>query len=191
MAALQATLGLVYDYYGGSSRDLAASIVCSPCYSLQVRVLTPTSFLVIFPAIAQRLVDDADLPIYAASIMSPTPDSVVYSLNSSLKIPAGVTVNLKPVTLSLFTKATGPKVPYIQVTLPEYHLKGNTSVSIVNQTATILDQTQFRSFLADAVKSKVFTMSAAGSTVAYLGALKAGIKLNKNIDLTGELEYLV
>lgn len=130
--------------------------------------------------------DDAALPIYAASIMNPTPSSVVYSLSSSLKIPAGVTVDLKPITLSLFTNTSGPANPYIRVDMPEYHLSGETAINITNQTATILDQAQFQSFLSDAVVSKQFTLSAAGSTVAYLGALKAPITLNKKVDLAGK-----
>lgn len=130
--------------------------------------------------------DDADLPIHAASIMNPTPDSVVYSLHSTLKIPAGVTVDLKPMTLNLFTNESDSSKPYMKVDLPEYHLKGTTDISITNQTARILDQTQFKSFLADAVYSKQFTLSAGGATVAFLGALKAPIKLNKNVDLNGK-----
>jgi hypothetical protein len=141
---------------------------------------------VILPAIAQRLVDDADLPIRSARIMNPTPDSVVYSLVSSLKIPAGVAVDLKPITLSLYTNETGPTQPYIKVDLPEYHLSGETTISISNQSVTIIDQTQFRKFLATAVNSKEFTLSASGSTAAYLGILKVPITLNKNVKLGGK-----
>jgi hypothetical protein len=118
--------------------------------------------------------------------MNPTPTSVVYSLLASLKVPAGITVDLKPLQLSLFTAETGPSDPYIKVDLPEYHLKGKTNLTIVNQTATILDQPQFEKFLASAVSSEEFTMSAAGSTTAYLGKLKAPLKLNKNVKLAGK-----
>lgn len=117
--------------------------------------------------------------------MSPTPNSIVYSLLASLKVPAGVTVDLKPFALSLFTKETGPTDPYIKVDLPEYHLKGNTNLTIVNQTATILDLPQFQDFLANAVSDKEFVMSASGATTAYLGKLKAPLKLNKNVQLDG------
>jgi hypothetical protein len=141
---------------------------------------------VIFPAIAQRMVDDASLPIHSAMIMNPTPSSVVYSLVASLKVPAGVTIRLEPITLSLYTPDTGPMDPYIQVDLPEYHLKGKTTVAITNQTASILDLEQFQKFLSTAVYSENFTLSAAGSTAAYLGILKAPLKLKKNVQLNGE-----
>jgi hypothetical protein len=141
---------------------------------------------VVFPAIAQRLVDNASLPIYSASIMNPTPSSVVYSLSSSLKIPAGLTVDLKPITLDLFTNDSGPTDPYVKVNLPEYHLKGTTEINITGQTVDILDQNRFEEFLESAVANKEFTFSASGATTAYLGVLKAPIKLNKEVKLTGK-----
>lgn len=131
--------------------------------------------------------DDANLPINSASIMKPTPDSVEYSLSASLKVPAGVAVDLRPMTLSLYTKEIGHKDPYIQVDLPSYHLKGTTTLTITNQTATILDKPQFMEFLGDAVNAEHFKISAYGTTTAYLGKLKANIKLNKDVDMTGKL----
>jgi len=118
--------------------------------------------------------------------MNPTPTSVEYSLVASLKVPAGVTVDLKPMTLSLYTQDTGPKNPYIQVTLPEYHLKGATTVTITNETATILDEPQFERFLASARGAENFTISAYGATNAFLGVLKESITLKKNVPLNGE-----
>lgn len=140
----------------------------------------------IFPAIAQRLVDNASLPIYSASIMNPTPSTISYSLSSSLKIPAGLVVDLKPITLSLYTNDSGPTDPYVKVNLPEYHLKGTTAINITRQTVDILDEARFEEFLHSAVANKEFTLSASGSTTAYLGVLKAPIKLTKQVKLTGK-----
>ena len=118
--------------------------------------------------------------------MHPTPSSVVYSLSSSLKIPNGLTVDLKPITLNLFTKESGPADPYIKVNLPEYHLRGETKINITGQTVDILDQHYFEEFMKSAVDNKEFTLSASGATTAYLGALKAPIKLNKDVKLPGK-----
>lgn len=123
--------------------------------------------------------------------MNPNPDSVEYSLIASLKVPGGVTVDLKPINLSLYTHEKGRNDPYIQVSLPEYHLKGKTTVKITNQTATILDQDQFTEFLNEAVGAENFTMSAYGTTAAYLGVLKADITLNKNVKLAGTVKCAV
>lgn len=119
--------------------------------------------------------------------MRPTPNSVEYSLSASLSVPAGVAVDLRPMTLSLYTKEIGHKEPYIQVDLPSYHLKGKTTLTITDQTATILDKGQFTEFLESAVNAEHFKISAYGTTAAYLGKLKANIKLNKDVDMTGKL----
>jgi hypothetical protein len=148
------------------------------------------SFLVIFPAIAQRLVDNASLPIVSAAIMNPTANSVEYSMVATLNIPKGVTVDLKPITLSLYTPDIGPSDPYIKVNIPEYHLKGKTTLTISNQTAEILDEPQFEKFLQSAVNSVNFTMSAYGTTAAYLGRLKAKLTLKKNVELPGKSMHL-
>lgn len=117
--------------------------------------------------------------------MNPTPTSVEYSMVATLNVPKGVTVDLKPITLSLYTEQLGPSDPYIKVDLPEYHLEGTSTVAVTNQTATILDESQFETFLASAVNSENFTMSAEGATAAYLGHLKANINLKKNVELSG------
>lgn len=144
------------------------------------------SFLVVFPAIAQKLVDDADLPIWSARIMHPTPTSVEYSLVASLKVPPPFTVKLDPLTLNLFVKGdTSDVEPYIKVGLPEYNLRGNTTIAIENQTAAILDKPIFESFLRDAVYSEYFELSASGASNAHLGALKAHIHMDKTIKMKG------
>ncbi|OCL13904.1 hypothetical protein AOQ84DRAFT_371763 [Glonium stellatum] len=160
------------------------------CYAMLFVVVCavgfPILFLVIFPAVAQRLVDSADLPIRSSMIMDPTNGSVIYSLIASLKVPKPFTVKLMPITLSLFRPETEPNIiPYVNVSLPEMKLKGNASVAITNQTATILDKSQFIDFLANAVYSEEFTLAARGETDAYLGKLKAHIHFNKAIKLKG------
>jgi hypothetical protein len=111
------------------------------------------SFLVAFPAIAQRLVDNANLPIRSARIMHPTPTTVEYSLVASLKVPPPFKVKLDPITLSLFVDNTSSVVPYINVDLPGYNLHGNTTVAITNETAGILNKDIFENFWHDAVCS--------------------------------------
>jgi len=126
-------------------------------------------------------VDDANIPIYSASLLNPTADSIQYSVTAGVHVPASVTVDVKSFLVGLYTDATGPGDPYISVDLPEYHLKGRTNITITNQTATILDATQFENALASAVHSESFTLEAYGATAAYLGILKANLKLNKKI----------
>jgi Protein of unknown function (DUF3712) len=112
------------------------------------------------------------------SLTNPTPDSVDVSLNASIKLPPGMSADLKAITLNLYSNESDSKHPYLQIHLPRYHLSGTKSLSVVNQTAPILDEDQFRGFLSQVVNSENFTLSASGSTKAYLGAAKAPIKAN-------------
>ena len=160
------------------------------CYillsSFRISDLLSCSFLVAFPAIAQRMVDDAALPIHSAMIMYPTPDSVEYSLVASLKVPLGFKVHLDPITLHLYRHQSGPENPYIDVNLPEYDLKGNSTISIEGQEVTILDVDEFTEFLAAAVYQETFLLATKGSTTAHLGALKADITLDRQIEQPGK-----
>jgi hypothetical protein len=118
--------------------------------------------------------------------MNPTPSTISYSISSSLKIPAGLSVDLKAIALSLYTNDSGPTDPYVKVNLPEYHLKGTTAINITCQTVDILDEARFEEFIHSAVANKEFTLSASGSTTVYLGVLEAPIKLTKQVKLTGK-----
>lgn len=141
-------------------------------------------FLVIFPAIVQRIVNDASLPVHSVKLLNPTEDSVTFSMVASLKIPSGLTADTDPLTLDLYA-SSGAVDPYLQVTLPSEHLKGNTTVSIVNETTTILSLPIFESFLENTVSSDTFTITAKGSTTVHVGLLKAHVTFNKNIQLVG------
>ncbi|KAI9925892.1 hypothetical protein MW887_005698 [Aspergillus wentii] len=142
-------------------------------------------FVFIVPAIAQRIVDDTSLPVYAAGILDPTPDTITFSINTSLSIPAGLSVRTEPFTLSLFNRDVHPIQPWIDVGLPEYNLKGKTPMSIIQKDTKIISHAQFVETITRAAYSKQFTLSAKGSTVGHLGALKAGLTLDKDIELDG------
>ncbi|KAH8699234.1 hypothetical protein BGW36DRAFT_426906 [Talaromyces proteolyticus] len=148
-------------------------------------IFLPLFFIYAFPAIAQLMVNNADLPIYSVMIMSPRPDNVIVSLQAGLTVPAGISVNLESITLSLFNRNVTPFQPYVAVNVPGQHLKGRSHVDISNQTVTILNKSQFVAFLREVVYSKCFTLSAKGSTTAHIGALKVPLTLNKDVQLNG------
>jgi hypothetical protein len=131
------------------------------------------------------MVDKAHLDIYSAMLMNPGPDSLTISLSAGFNIPKGFKVRLDPITLSLFNRNVTPIVPYINVSLPEETFEGKATINITNQTVTLLDQDQFIDFLTVAVYGKTFKMSAKGTTTAHLGALKAKLTLNKDVELNG------
>lgn len=76
--------------------------------------------------------------------------------------------------------------PFVTVPLEGLRLKGKSDITITNQTTEILDEDQFTKFLADAVYSERFTLSAYGKATAHLGKIKVPLKLDKDIQLDGK-----
>ncbi|KAL2824453.1 hypothetical protein BJY01DRAFT_165208 [Aspergillus pseudoustus] len=159
------------------------------CYLLAsivfLAIFLPVFFLVAIPAIAQRLVDDTDLPVYAAHITDPKPDRVTFTLDTGLTIPLGLSVRLDAFNLSLFNRDSDPEITYLEVPVPSYKVKGKTNISVTSEDTPVLDQDEFVKTLSQAVYSKRFTMSAIGRTTGHLGAIKAGITLDKDVEING------
>ncbi|KAI9036444.1 DUF3712 domain-containing protein [Aspergillus affinis] len=159
------------------------------CYLLAaiifLAIFLPILFLVIIPAIAQRIVDDTDLPVYSAEILDPKPDRFTFSLNTALDIPSGLSVRTDPLTLRLFNRAVKPILPYLRVDLQGYNLKGHTKMHVTQHDTIVENEDEWVKALTQAVYSKRFFLSAKGSTTAHLGALKAGLTLDKDIELDG------
>lgn len=132
------------------------------------------------------MVDDADLPIHSAMIMNPAPDNVEYSLVASIKVPPPITVHLNPITLHLYRHQSNPSNPYIDIDLPAYDLKGNSTISVKSQEVGILDMDEFTKFLTAAVHQETFTLAVKGSTTARLGKLKADVTLDRQIEQPGK-----
>ncbi|ELR10037.1 hypothetical protein VC83_07374 [Pseudogymnoascus destructans] len=160
------------------------------CYAIGLlillAVLLPVFFLVIFPAIAQRMVNDANLPISSIGLSNPTSNSTEISLQANIKLPTPLSVHINPIPLSLFVNdGTKNIVPYTNIVLPENDLHGNTTLTITDQPAKILDTDIFTKFVHSVVFSEAFTLSVTGSANAYVGKLKARVHLQKDIQLTG------
>ncbi|KAL4964934.1 DUF3712 domain-containing protein [Aspergillus stella-maris] len=160
------------------------------CYLLGgivfLAIFLPVFFLVAIPAIAQRMVDDTDLPVYAAHITNPKPDAVTFTLDTGLKIPLpGITVKLDTFELDLFNRDSDPEITYLTVPVPDQSVKGKTNISVTSADTPVLDQDEFVKTLSKAVYSKRFTMSAIGKTTGHLGALETPITLDKDVELDG------
>lgn len=143
------------------------------------------SFTLIIPAIAQRIVDDTELPVYNAEITDPDPSHVTFSIDTALNMPKGIKARTDPFTLQLFNRATKPFKPYIGVEMREFSLNGPTRLTVINHHTEVLEEDEFVAVLSEAVYSKEFTMSARGATTGHLGALKAGLTLDKDVRLKG------
>ncbi|KAK1145242.1 hypothetical protein N8T08_004395 [Aspergillus melleus] len=135
-------------------------------------LLAATIFLAIF------------LPILA-EILDPKPDRFTFSLNTALDIPAGLSVRTDPLTLRLFNRAVKPILPYLSVDLRGYNLNGHTKMEVTQHDTIVKNEDEWVEALTQAVYSKRFKLSAKGSTTAHLGALKADLTLDKDVELDG------
>lgn len=149
------------------------------------------SFLVAIPAIAQRLVDNTNLPIYSAEILDPKLDSVSFTLNTALNLPIKLKVHTDAFDLSLFQRNVTPIDPYLIVGMPAFDLKGDTDITVTKNNTKIIKKDRFIQVLTQAVYNKKFTMSAKGTTNGYLGALKVPLTLDKTIELDGTNTHLL
>ncbi|KAF2488820.1 hypothetical protein BU16DRAFT_425334, partial [Lophium mytilinum] len=151
-------------------------------------IFLPILFLVIIPALAQRIINVAALPIHWVHILDPKADSVGLSFQAGLKVPIGLTVTLNPFTMSLYDKNDdGKSVTYINANLPDYKLHGNANLTVPYQVNKILDKPMFSSFMSDAVNNAEFTLKAKslGKATANFGKLKAKVNIKKDITLKG------
>jgi hypothetical protein len=142
--------------------------------------------LIIIPAIAQRIVDNSKLQVHSASVLDPKPDTVTFTVDTSLDIPLALKVQTRPFNASLFNHDEKPIEPYFNVALPTFDLKGGTNmISLTQHDNKILNLHQFVNTLTTAVYQERFVISVKGSTVGHIGALKAPLTLEKNVELTG------
>lgn len=150
-----------------------------------MRLTGTNSFLVAIPAIAQRLVEDTSLPVYGAHITNPKPDALTFTLDSGLSVPLGLSVRLDPFKLDLFNRDSDPEITYLTVQVPEYKIKGKTNLTVTSENTPVLNEDEFVKSLTKAVYSKRFTLSALGKTTGHLGSIKAGLTLDKDVELDG------
>ncbi|KAF1817339.1 hypothetical protein P152DRAFT_387259 [Eremomyces bilateralis CBS 781.70] len=162
------------------------------CYAIAIFIALaaglPIFFLVILPAVAQRVVDDADLPIYSANILTPTLWSFVVSISAGLNVPLGLKGTVHPFDLALYVKDPTDKDkfnPYVTLPVPETKIAGSGTLSVKDQTVTIQNKTELVSFLSVAVESEDFELSARGEADISLGKLKYHVKLDKTVKLKG------
>ncbi|PLB53419.1 hypothetical protein P170DRAFT_445175 [Aspergillus steynii IBT 23096] len=158
------------------------------CYTLFsiifLIIFLPIFFLLIIPAIAQRVVDNSTLLLVKADIMQPRPESVQMTIVSALKLPLGVPVRIDPMTLDLFNRASpSDNGTWGQMHLKDYVISGNTTLGVDKQF-TPLNVTEWTQYVHNTVFMKHAPLSARGKTTAYLGQIKNHVTMNKDIPQT-------
>lgn len=78
-----------------------------------------------------------------------------------------------------------PFTPFLDVTLPAQHVKGNTDINIQNQSQPILNASEAVKWLGNVVDSDKVDISIKSSLTVRLGALNSNPTLDKTVELPG------
>ncbi|KAK8057014.1 hypothetical protein PG996_010951 [Apiospora saccharicola] len=130
------------------------------------------------------------LPIFASSttracpsrggaFLCLSPTQMMISLETSLKTPLAARID--PLTMFLYNKETPEFSPFINLTLPEQKLDGETPIVVTNRTVTITNETELITWF-DSVWDKPQTeLSVRGDSTVHLGALHSKVHLEKTV----------
>ncbi|KAJ5145355.1 hypothetical protein N7448_002747 [Penicillium atrosanguineum] len=146
-------------------------------------IFLPILFLVCIPAIAQMVVNKADLRIVNADVMQPNPDSVMLTLQSKVDLKLALPARIEPLDFHLFIRQDGfgPNYPYADLPIPGQTIRGNYTLGVKDNFTPLLNQTTWKEFVREIVFQKETTLSLKGVTNAYLGVLKSHVTLNKDV----------
>ncbi|PYI22815.1 hypothetical protein BO99DRAFT_467211 [Aspergillus violaceofuscus CBS 115571] len=146
-------------------------------------IFLPIFFLVILPAIAQRVVDGSTLVLVHADVLQPRPDSMMLRIDSALNLPLKIPVRIDPITMDLFNRDRPANNTWGKAYLPSARIYGNTTLA-TNSTLTPLNVTEWTEYVRSVVFESHAPLSVKGSTTAYIGKLKSHVTMNKDIHQT-------
>lgn len=135
---------------------------------------------------AQRVVDDTDLPIQNATLKAVSSDLIQVSLTTSLNVPKGLRVGLDAFSLYMYNPATpGGFYPYLSLDMQGMTLAGDTAITVTDRLLRVSNHTELDRWLNRTFVDDSTELSVKGDTTAHLGALKMPIRLAKTVPLAG------
>ncbi|KAK8081285.1 hypothetical protein PG996_000066 [Apiospora saccharicola] len=122
------------------------------CYLIAVliflAIMLPVLFFKLIPAVAQRVVDDTDLPIKNATLKAVGSDLIQVSLTTSLNVPKGLKVGLDEFSLYMYNPETqGGFYPYLSLDMKPMTLSGDTDISVTEQMLRVSNHTELDTWL--------------------------------------------
>ncbi|KAI1099122.1 hypothetical protein F4804DRAFT_345768 [Jackrogersella minutella] len=142
-------------------------------------ILLPILFLVIIPAIVQRILNNQAMAVSGGAFIAVSPEQLNVSIITSLDTPLPASID--PVTLFLYNKETPTFSPFCNVTLPELHVDGETPVNIKNQIVTITNETELITWFANVFDQPTVTLSTRGDAKIHLGELHSNGHIDKTV----------
>jgi uncharacterized protein DUF3712 len=131
------------------------------------------------------MINSSDLPIRTGTIRALDAGTIEFSATVGLSVPAGFTVTIEPTTLSFFNRDADPYRPWVDVSLGEQRVSGESNLAVDRYVAAIKDEDEFGRFLDQLFASDTTVVSGRADTRVRLGALKADITLDKDIVVSG------
>ncbi|KAI9934378.1 hypothetical protein ASPWEDRAFT_38053 [Aspergillus wentii DTO 134E9] len=158
------------------------------CYTffsiIFLAIFLPIFFLLIIPAIAQRVVDNSVLLLPEADILEPRPHSAKFTIKSALKLPIGVPVPIDDIALDLWNRDNdNGNGTWAILYIDGKKIDGNTTLGVTDQP-TPLNEVEWQKYVSSVVFEKHARLSVRGTTTAHLGSLKAKVTMNKDIPQT-------
>ncbi|KAI1774296.1 hypothetical protein F4818DRAFT_419526 [Hypoxylon cercidicola] len=144
-------------------------------------IFLPILFLVIIPALVQRIINDQAMPISGGSFIVLSPDQLNVSITTSLDTP--LPADIDPVTLFMYNKNTPTFSPFVNVTLPPLHVDGQTEIVISEQTVTITNETELITWFGEVFDQSKVTLSTRGDTTVRLGKLHSSAHIEKTVEV--------
>ncbi|KAI8625281.1 hypothetical protein F5Y19DRAFT_271841 [Xylariaceae sp. FL1651] len=150
-------------------------------------ILLPLLFTEIIPAITQNIVNDQKFPVLGGTFQAISPTQLNISLQTQLNTP--LAADLDPTVLYLYNKDTPEYSPFLNITLPKLHVNHKTPVGVMEQTATVTNETELVRWFSDVFDEPSVKISVKGSAHVHLGALHSTAHIDKTIE-AGALNHL-
>lgn len=131
------------------------------------------------------MINNSDVPIRSGAIKALDAETVEFSATVGLSVPLGLSVTLEPTTLFFFNRDADPYTPWIDVSLGEQRVTGDSDLTVDRYVAGITDHDEFGRFLDRLFASDETTVSGRADARVRLGALRADITLDKDIVVSG------
>lgn len=122
------------------------------------------------------------MPIKGGAFLALSPTQMMVSLETSLDTP--LPAKIDPLTLFLYNKETPEFSPFLNLTLPEQHVDGDTPIVVTNQTVTITNKTELMTWFNQVFDQPKVELSCRGDGVVRLGALKSDTHLEKTVEVS-------
>ncbi|KAI0008256.1 hypothetical protein F4779DRAFT_618811 [Xylariaceae sp. FL0662B] len=144
-------------------------------------IFLPILFLVILPAIVQRILDNQAMLVTDGAFVAVSSQKLNISISTSLDTP--LPADIDPVNLFMYNKNTPTFSPFVNVTLPPLHVDGDTPIVVTDQTVTITNETELVAWFGDVFDLPKVTLSTRGEAPVHLGALHSTAHIEKTVEV--------